>query len=63
MITFYENALTGTGFAVEKTTLNAPGQPAVIFLTAKDKSSNRSVQVTATAQPEGTVVGVVYENK
>ncbi len=63
VIAFYENALTGAGFAVEKTALNAPGQPAVTFLTAKDRSSNKSVQVTATTQAEGTAVGVMYENK
>jgi hypothetical protein len=60
---FYENALKGTGFAVEKTALNASGQPAILFVTAKDKNSDKSVQVTATTEAQGTTVGVTYGTK
>jgi hypothetical protein len=60
---FYENTLKGAGFAVEKTALNASGQPAILFVTAKDKNSDKSVQVTATTEAQGTTVGVTYGTK
>jgi len=61
--TFYEDALKGAGFTVQKTSTQVPGQGSMIILAARDSDSQRSAQITATKAEEGTTVGMIFETK
>jgi hypothetical protein len=61
--TFYEDALKGAGFTVQKTSTQIPGQGSMIILAARDTSSQRTAQITASKAEEGTTVGMTFETK
>jgi len=60
---FYEKALNGSGFEVQKNVTQIPGKGSMVFLMAEDKNAGRNVQLTAEKTEEGTKVTLTYETK
>jgi hypothetical protein len=58
---FYESALKNAGFQVQKTTTQIPGQGGIFILSGKDEAGQRTAQVTAAAEEQGTSITLVFE--
>jgi hypothetical protein len=60
---FYEDALKGEGFEVQRNDSQVAGQGSLIVLAAKDENSQRSAQVTVSGKQGTTTVNLVFEDK
>lgn len=60
---FYENALKSAGFEVQKTLTQNTGQGSMAILSASDKKTQRTANVTAAHSEEGTVINLAFETK
>jgi hypothetical protein len=61
--TFYEDALKGKGFEVQKTAPAAAEKGPLTILTAKDSGSQRNVTVSIAARPDGATVSLMFDAK
>jgi hypothetical protein len=62
VITFYEEALRNSGFAIEKPASGPAGQPGLNMLVATQTGSKRSAHITAVRSPEGTMISVSFQD-
>jgi hypothetical protein len=63
VIAYYEAALKGAGFEVEKVSTPIPGQGSMIVLAASDNKTQRKANVTATRSENGTIINLTFEGK
>ncbi len=60
---FYEKALNGAGFAVEKSSNQIPGQGLMTILQAQDGNNQRKANVTVIPGANGTSINLSFEGK
>jgi hypothetical protein len=60
---FYENALNGSGFKVQKTTTQIPDTGSLIMVMAEDDNARHNVNATVRNSKEGTIITLTFETK
>jgi hypothetical protein len=60
---YYETALKGAGFEVQKTTTPAANRGSMIILSASEHRTQRKANVTASSSEAGTIINLTFEGK
>jgi hypothetical protein len=60
---FYEKALKNAGFEIQKSLNQIPGRGSIVIISALDRKTQRTANVTAAHTDEGTMINLAFEVK